>query len=67
MAKNCLFGHLGSQNEFWSYPPPLIRRLIDCNNLVFFDNMTLENQARKKIKKLNWRSDSYQFEVDEFE
>ena len=44
MAKNYLDGLLGPQNGFcWHAPspPPLIRRWsIDCNSLVFLDNMT---------------------------
>ena len=51
MAKNCLFSHLGSQNVFWSYPPPLIRRWsIDCNSLVFFDNLTSKIRLKTRQK-----------------
>ena len=52
MTENCLSGHLGSQNGFWLYPPLLIRRWsIDCNSLIFFDNMTwkIRLKIRQKI------------------
>ena len=39
MAKNGLFGHLGSKTDF-GYTSLIRHTLIDCNCLVFFDNMT---------------------------
>ena len=40
MAKNGLNGILGLQNRFYWYSTLIRRRSIDCNSLVFIDNMT---------------------------
>ena len=40
MAEKCLFGLLGPQNGFYLYAPLIRRWFINCNSLVFFNNMT---------------------------
>ena len=51
MAKNCYFGLLGSENGFFDIPPSLIRHwLIDCNSLLFFDNMTCKIRLKIFLK-----------------
>ena len=49
MAKNYLFGHLVSQNGFWSGPSVIRRWSIDCNSLVFFENPTEKNEYPLQI------------------
>ena len=39
MAKNGLFGRLDLKTDFVDIPPFIRHWLIDCNSLVFFDNM----------------------------
>ena len=55
MVKNCLFGHMGSQNGFWLYPPPLICRWsIDCNSLVFLENQS-KNHIFGGVRGVKWK------------
>ena len=48
MAKNYLFGHLGSQNGFRWYPPLTRHWSIDCNSLVFFNNQIINKKNCSK-------------------
>ena len=40
MAKNCLFGLQGPKTDFVDIFPLIRHWLINCDSLVFFDNMT---------------------------